>query len=80
MREDNEARKAFFSVHESQRVMSSNGDCGYVLKRPKNRPLPVERSTLQTILGVTSGGPGGRRMGEEGHSETDYREFHSFVE
>eukprot|EP01038_Epipyxis_sp_PR26KG_P012095 gene12095-16185_t len=50
----------------------------YVLKRPvKEMPRP---RTISEILGVHSGGPSGRRLGETGHGEANYLEFLDFVE
>lgn len=47
----------------------------YKLKEPS---LP--RRLLETVLGVTTGGPCGARKGVPGHSEEDYRQFHSFID
>lgn len=35
---------------------------------------------MNTILGVHTGGPGGRRLGESGHSITEYMRFKDLVE
>lgn len=37
--------------------------------------MPPGSRRLEDIIGVNSGGPGGRRRGEEGHSPTDYLQF-----
>lgn len=53
------------------------GDGSYVLKKPKDMrkyKAPGLRR-LHDILGVESGGPGGRRLGEPGHSVSDYLKF-----
>ncbi len=34
---------------------------------------------LEDIIGVNTGGPGGRRSGEPGHSQAKYEEFLDFV-
>lgn len=49
----------------------------YVLKRP-NRDMPAPRR-LDEIIGVYSGGPGGRRAGEPNHGVPRYEEFLDFV-
>jgi serine/threonine protein kinase len=41
----------------------------------KKRPL-----SLDEILGVLHGGPGGRRSGESGHSVVDYLKFKDLIE
>ena len=50
------------------------------------KPRPTSRSyqqpgarTLESIIGVNTGGPNGRRKGEAGHSITDYEVFYDFV-
>lgn len=40
--------------------------------------LPGSRS-LDAVLGVETGGPGGRRQGEPGHAAADYRRFKELV-
>ncbi|KAG5509048.1 hypothetical protein JKF63_06056 [Porcisia hertigi] len=47
---------------------------GFQLKEP----IP-ERCTLESVIGVTTGGPCGRRLDASGHSEEAYREFHDFI-
>ncbi|XP_063237712.1 serine/threonine-protein kinase minibrain isoform X2 [Bacillus rossius redtenbacheri] len=57
------------------------GDGSYVLKKPKDGKkykLPATRR-LHDILGVESGGPGGRRLGEPGHSVSDYLKFKDLI-
>ena len=41
---------------------------------------PPGTRKLAAILGVESGGPGGRRAGEPGHSVTDYLRFKDLIE
>nr|CAD7569276.1 unnamed protein product [Timema californicum] len=56
-------------------------DASYVLKKPKDGKkykLPGTRR-LHDILGVESGGPGGRRLGEPGHSVSDYLKFKDLI-
>lgn len=40
---------------------------------------PPSTRKLQDILGVDSGGPGGRRLGEPGHSVADYLKFKDLI-
>lgn len=40
--------------------------------------MPKPRS-LDEIIGVYSGGPGGRRLGESGHTVQIYELFYDFV-
>jgi len=47
----------------------------YEVKEPKK----VVPRDLSTILGVSSGGPGGRRIGESGHSYYDYLKFKDLI-
>ena len=54
----------------------SNG-AYFVLKRP-NKDMPRPRS-LAEVLGVHSGGPGGRRAGEPDHGEENYLEVLDFI-
>lgn len=49
----------------------------YVLKRPL-KDLPKPR-TLADIIGVYTGGPGGRRKTEADHTPQKYEEFLDFV-
>ena len=57
------------------------GDGSYVLKKPKDGKKyksPGNRR-LHDILGVESGGPGGRRLGEPGHAVSDYLKFKDLI-
>ncbi|XP_045478961.1 serine/threonine-protein kinase minibrain isoform X2 [Harmonia axyridis] len=57
------------------------GDGRYVLKKPrdgKKYKFPGTRR-LHDILGVETGGPGGRRLGEFGHSMSDYLKFKDLI-
>jgi dual specificity tyrosine-phosphorylation-regulated kinase 1 len=56
-------------------------DGSYVLKKSKDGKkykLPGARR-LHDILGVENGGPGGRRIGEPGHSISDYLKFKDLI-
>ena len=54
-----------------------------VMKPPKNSDSNSRRAqigkSLEDIIGVTTGGPQGRRKGESGHSEDIYQLFANFV-
>ncbi|KAJ3657327.1 hypothetical protein Zmor_009138 [Zophobas morio] len=57
------------------------GDGRYVLKKSKDGKkykLPGTRR-LHDILGVDTGGPGGRRAGEPGHSTAEYLKFKDLI-
>jgi hypothetical protein len=59
---------------------TADGRVIYVLKRPQNnREAPKPRS-LADIIGVYTGGPHGRRKGENGHTQDKYLEFLSFIQ
>ena len=71
---DSGTKKAEMNVYDAEKKVK------YVLKdkqsksSSRRRAIDKER-TLESILGVTSGGPGGRRMGDPMHSEHLYRLF-----
>lgn len=48
--------------------------------RPHPDHKPFVKRNLGDILGVSSGGPGGRRMGQTDHSVVDYLKFRDLVE
>lgn len=56
-------------------------DGSYVLKKSKDGKKYKQPGTrrLHDILGVESGGPGGRRLGEPGHSVSDYLKFKDLI-
>lgn len=56
-------------------------DGSYVPKKSKDgkKYKPAGSVKLQTILGIDSGGPGGRRLNEPGHSPSDYLKFKDLV-
>jgi dual specificity tyrosine-phosphorylation-regulated kinase 1 len=53
----------------------------YVLNVSKEKRYRVAGSKkIHDILGVETGGPGGRRLGEPGHSVSDYLRFKAGLE
>lgn len=46
---------------------------------PTTPQVTIRNSTLSQIIGVTMGGPGGRRAGQAGHDEETYRLFLDLV-
>ncbi|XP_033221358.1 serine/threonine-protein kinase minibrain [Belonocnema kinseyi] len=56
-------------------------DGSYILKKSKDGKKYKQPGTrrLHDILGVESGGPGGRRLGEPGHSVSDYLKFKDLI-
>lgn len=48
----------------------------YILKDPIQDPTPRR---LDTIIGVTTGGPRGMRKDQPGHDEATYQQFHDFI-
>ncbi|XP_017892867.1 serine/threonine-protein kinase minibrain isoform X2 [Ceratina calcarata] len=56
-------------------------DGSYVLKKSKDgkKYKPPGTRRLHDILGVETGGPGGRRIGEPGHSISDYLKFKDLI-
>lgn len=65
-------------AHKTRKYFEKSpaGD-GYVLRKTKDGKKYRAPGTrrLHDILGVESGGPGGRRLGEPGHSVSDYLKF-----
>lgn len=58
-----------------------DGNSQYVLKKSQNdrKYKPPGTRKLHDILGVETGGPGGRRAGELGHTLSDYLKFKDLV-
>ncbi|CAL8111063.1 unnamed protein product [Orchesella dallaii] len=56
-------------------------DGSYILKKPKtNRKYKAAATRrLHDILGVETGGPGGRRLNEQGHAVQDYLRFKDLI-
>ena len=54
----------------------NEGDTGYTLRDP---PRPPRERSLNSVLGVETGGPDGRRLNEPGHSVTDYLKLKDLI-
>ena len=56
-------------------------DSSFVLKKTKDgkKYKPPSSRKLHDILGVENGGPGGRRLGEPGHTVSDYLKFKDLI-
>ena len=52
---------------------------GFALRSVSDR-RKLKRKSLDTILGVHTGGPNGRRLGEKGHFPQDYLKFKDLLE
>ncbi|KPI85848.1 putative serine/threonine-protein kinase putative protein kinase [Leptomonas seymouri] len=59
---------------KASRFYYGNLATGFQLKEP----VP-ERRSLESVIGVTTGGPRGRRLDTPGHDEKSYREFYDFI-
>jgi dual specificity tyrosine-phosphorylation-regulated kinase 1 len=68
-------------AHKSRKYFDKLPDGSYVLKKPKDgkRYRAAGSRRLGDIVGVETGGPGGRRLGEPGHSVSDYLKFRDLV-
>lgn len=64
-------------AHKTRKYFEKLPNDTYVLRKPKDNKKYRAPGTrrLHDILGVESGGPGGRRLGEPGHSVSDYLKF-----
>jgi hypothetical protein len=62
--------------------IDSDGLAVYALRRPKipDGATPPRQGSLSEIIGVTTGGPFGRRRDQEGHTEERYIEFLDFIQ
>lgn len=68
-------------AHKWKRYFDKLPDGSYVLKKPKDGKKYRSPGTrrLHDILGIESGGPSGRRIGEPGHSVSDYLKFKDLI-
>ncbi|XP_029736160.2 dual specificity tyrosine-phosphorylation-regulated kinase 1B isoform X2 [Aedes albopictus] len=68
-------------AHKTRKFFEKLPDGSYVLRKTQNQrkyKAPGTRK-LHDILGVETGGPGGRRHGEPGHSVSDYLKFKDLI-
>ncbi|XP_055911816.1 serine/threonine-protein kinase minibrain isoform X2 [Eupeodes corollae] len=68
-------------AHKTRKFFDrTNSDGSYVLKKSVHRKYkPPGSRKLHDILGVETGGPGGRRLDEPGHSVADYLKFKDLI-
>lgn len=68
-------------AHKARKYFDKCADGSYALKKPKDgkRYRAPGSRRLSDIVGVETGGPGGRRAGEPGHSVQDYLKFRELV-
>ncbi len=64
-----------FGDIQKSRLSKSLNLCALCLKQYK----PPASRKLHSILGVETGGPGGRRAGESGHAVADYLKFKDLI-
>ena len=66
---------------KTRKFFDKLADGSYALRRTGGADLPRVPGSrhLHTILGVETGGPGERRLGELGHSVADYLKFKDLV-
>lgn len=64
-------------AHKARKYFDKYLDGSYALKMPRDerKYKPPGTRRLHDILGVETGGPYGRRLGEPGHSFSDYLKF-----
>ncbi|XP_055390575.1 serine/threonine-protein kinase minibrain isoform X2 [Condylostylus longicornis] len=68
-------------AHKTRKFFDKLTDGSYVLKKSQNgrKYKPPGSRKLHDILGVETGGPGGRRLDELGHSVSDYLKFKDLI-
>lgn len=68
-------------AHKTRKFFDKLPDGSYVLKKTNNQRKYKQAGSrkLHDILGVETGGPGGRRHGEVGHSVADYLKFKDLI-
>ncbi|XP_076041393.1 dual specificity tyrosine-phosphorylation-regulated kinase 1A-like isoform X2 [Oratosquilla oratoria] len=66
---------------KARRYFDKLPDGSYILKKSKDgkKYKPPLSRKLRDIIGVESGGPGGRRLNEQGHSVSDYLKFEDLI-
>jgi dual specificity tyrosine-phosphorylation-regulated kinase 1 len=70
------SQDAIDSPHTEPFTNESGETVSYWLQLP---PAERHRRNLRTILGVETGGPGGRRAGQAGHEQATYELFVDFI-
>ena len=71
----------FFQASKTKKYFHKLPDGSYVPNIPKDGKkykAPNSRK-MHDIIGVETGGPGGRRLGEAGHSVSDYLKFKDLI-
>lgn len=73
--------KHMLDASPKSRKFFDKQDGVYVAKRSHNgrKYKPAGSRKLNEVLGVETGGPGGRRAGEPGHSVSDYLKFKDLI-
>ena len=70
-----------FKASKTKKYFHKLPDGSYVLNIPKDgkKYKPPSSRKMHDIIGVETGGPGGRRLGEAGHSVSDYLKFKDLI-
>lgn len=70
------------SAPKTKKFFDKTEDGNYVCRRSRDGKhyRPAGQRRLADIIGVDSGGPGGRRLGEHGHTPEEYAKFKDLVE
>ncbi|XP_052253323.1 dual specificity tyrosine-phosphorylation-regulated kinase 1B-like isoform X2 [Dreissena polymorpha] len=66
---------------KARRYFDQLSDGSYVCKKPKDgkKYKPPGTRKLHDVIGADTGGPGGRRAGEPGHTVADYLKFKDLI-
>ncbi|KAG1658631.1 Serine/threonine-protein kinase minibrain [Nymphon striatum] len=69
------------TAHKCRKFFDKLPDGTYILKKSKDgkKYKPPGSRKLHDVIGVETGGPGGRRLGEQGHSVSDYLKFKDLI-
>ena len=73
---DKGSEKKLTPAEKLKHFKRNEGDTGYTLRDP---PRPPRERSLNSVLGVETGGPDGRRASEPGHSVTDYLKLKDLI-
>ena len=70
-----------FQASKTKKYFHKLPDGSYVLNIPKDgkKYKPPNSRKMHDIIGVETGGPAGRRIGEAGHSVSDYLKFKDLI-